>query len=228
MARKLFRMVGLCMVLGVSAQQAAAADECPKLPLRAVMSTHTIPPYPVLAQRIGKQGPTRMMVDINTEGVPTHADVITSSGSLRLDDAAVAHVLEFWRWLPPTENCKPIAVKTLVNVVWNLKQPELPAETMANFVNEIPAGDADYPSSAKQKGEHGTSVVVVILGSDGKIVQASLIYGAGYEDLDEGALKIVRRLEIAPIQIMGRAAKSTTLIGIKWAGPPALVQTSPP
>jgi TonB family protein len=221
-ARALFWgvLLGFLAVSSIS-MAAPAANECPPIQIRPITSTHTIPPYPPLSQKIGEQGPTQLMVDIDTAGVPTHIDVVKSSGSLRLDDAAVAHVMQYWRWEPATQNCKPVNVRTDVSIVWNLQQPQLPPEFAANLVNEIPASESDFPPGARQKGEGGESVVIVLLGSDGKVAKMGLIYGTGYPDLDEAALEIVKKLQIMPVQLMGKAAKSTAMIGIRWSGTPS-------
>ena len=88
--------------------------------LEQITRTHTKPPYPAISQRMGEQGTTEMMVTINVKGDVIAAEVTKSSGSKRLDDAAVEHVKARWKWNPPTQNGQPVEAKTAVRVVWSL------------------------------------------------------------------------------------------------------------
>lgn len=92
--------------------------------LKAIQRTHTLPPYPTISQRLGEQGTSQLTVAINTEGSVTDCTVSKSSGSERLDNAACEYVKGHWRWQPPTQEGKPVAVKTQVDVVWNLKNAQ--------------------------------------------------------------------------------------------------------
>jgi protein TonB len=68
-----------------------------------------------------EQGTVTLDVTIDESGTVTQAVVQTSSGSERLDQAAVDWVKAKWRWNPPTTNGKPSSARTLVRVVFNLK-----------------------------------------------------------------------------------------------------------
>jgi protein TonB len=96
----------------------------PEAKLSPIQSTRTKPPYPTISQRLGEQGTTEMIVTINTEGRVTAAEVTKSSGSKRLDDAAVAHVTARWRWTPPTLEGKPVDARQIVRVEWSLKDAQ--------------------------------------------------------------------------------------------------------
>ncbi len=89
--------------------------------LSAIGRTHTLPPYPELSRKLSEQGSVTLEVTINEEGDCTDATVQNSSGSQRLDDAAVSWVKSHWRWNPPTQNGKPSSARTLVKVTFNLK-----------------------------------------------------------------------------------------------------------
>jgi protein TonB len=89
--------------------------------LSPIARTHTIPPYPELSRKLNEQGSVVLEVTIDTGGSVSDATVQTSSGSQRLDDAAVAWVKAKWRWNPPTQNGQPSSARTLVKVTFNLK-----------------------------------------------------------------------------------------------------------
>jgi len=96
----------------------------PPTKLEPIMSTRTKPPYPTISQRLGEQGTTEMIVTIGTDGRVKAAEVTKSSGSKRLDDAAVAHVTARWRWNPPTQEGKPVEARQIVRVEWTLKDAQ--------------------------------------------------------------------------------------------------------
>ena len=90
-------------------------------PLRPVMRTHTLPPYPPISVRLNESGTTLMEVNITTEGNVDQCTVVQSSSSERLDNAACDFVKSRWRWQPPTNQGQPVSVKTRVSVKWDLK-----------------------------------------------------------------------------------------------------------
>jgi protein TonB len=90
-------------------------------PLRPVMRTHTLPPYPPISVRLNESGTTLMEVNITTEGNVDQCTVVQSSSSERLDNAACDFVKSRWRWQPPTNQGQPVAVKTRVSVKWDLR-----------------------------------------------------------------------------------------------------------
>jgi protein TonB len=90
-------------------------------PLRPIMRTHTLPPYPPISVRLNESGTTLMEVHITTEGNVDDCKVVTSSSSERLDTAACEYVKRIWRWQPPTNQGTPTAVSTRVSVKWDLR-----------------------------------------------------------------------------------------------------------
>jgi protein TonB len=90
-------------------------------PLRPIMATHTMPPYPPESVAAQEQGPTLVEVEINTAGAVDKCSIYKSSGYARLDQAACDHIATNWRWQPPTFHGAPISVRTLISIVWDLK-----------------------------------------------------------------------------------------------------------
>jgi protein TonB len=90
-------------------------------PLKPIMRTHSIPPYPPISVRLNESGTTLMEVHITTEGNVDDCKILNTSSSDRLDQAACDYVKRIWRWQPPTNQGAPIAVSTRVSVKWDLK-----------------------------------------------------------------------------------------------------------
>jgi protein TonB len=57
--------------------------------------------YPLAAQRGGREGLVRMLVQVSDNGIPRRVKVVKSSGYEDLDDAAAAGVLR-WHYVPAT------------------------------------------------------------------------------------------------------------------------------
>ncbi|MEY4725657.1 MAG: hypothetical protein RLZ36_284 [Pseudomonadota bacterium] len=67
------------------------------------------PAYPRASRRLGEQGTVIVRVLINTQGLPEKAEVRTSSGFIRLDQAALEAV-QRWRFVPGRRSGTPEAM----------------------------------------------------------------------------------------------------------------------
>jgi protein TonB len=67
------------------------------------------PGYPRISRRMGEQGTVIVRVFISTQGLPEKAEVRTSSGFARLDQAALEAV-QRWRFVPGRRNGTPEAM----------------------------------------------------------------------------------------------------------------------
>ena len=67
------------------------------------------PAYPRASRRLGEQGTVIVRVFINTQGLPDNAEVRTSSGFARLDQAALEAV-QRWRFVPGRRSGTPEAM----------------------------------------------------------------------------------------------------------------------
>ena len=79
------------------------------------------PDYPSAAARLGQEGATGLKLFINVDGRVSDVQLISSSGSSRLDDAAVKHAKRNWVFSPCTEGGKAVACWHQTKLVWQLK-----------------------------------------------------------------------------------------------------------
>jgi TonB family protein len=114
----------LSMTACAGVGEKSASCPTPERSLRPILSTHTPVPYPPISQRLNEQGVTMMAVAIDNDGAPTDVTVKQTSGSNRLDAAAVTYIKTHWRWQPPPQACK--AATTAVNVAWHIVTPPAP------------------------------------------------------------------------------------------------------
>jgi periplasmic protein TonB len=81
----------------------------------------TLPPYPPESIRLQEQGTTTLNVTIDESGVPTEVTLAVSSGSSRLDEAAIDWVRNHYKWNPPMVDGKISAARTQIALRWDLK-----------------------------------------------------------------------------------------------------------
>ena len=72
-----------------------------------IASTHTTPPYPAVARRLGKEGTATLSISVSASGDVTDASVVSSSGNEELDQAAVEWVKSHWRYKAAIRNGQP-------------------------------------------------------------------------------------------------------------------------
>lgn len=83
------------------------------------------PDYPATSIRLKEEGTTVLQIYVDETGSVTEAKVETSSGSARLDDAAIRGVKSRgpnrWRFIPFQRDGKPVGTWQLVAIKWELK-----------------------------------------------------------------------------------------------------------
>jgi protein TonB len=67
-----------------------------------------MPMYPPTSKRLGEQGRVLLMVHVLADGKPAEVQLERSSGFDRLDQAAVAHVLRAWHFVPARSGSRAI------------------------------------------------------------------------------------------------------------------------
>lgn len=84
---------------------AAAQPERPRLggELAAHCPVRVVPDYPLVSRRLGEEGNLLLQVELDPQGFVETAQVVTSSGHSRLDDAAMRAVRS-WRCTPAQRN----------------------------------------------------------------------------------------------------------------------------
>jgi len=97
------------------------ASIAPDTAASSISSTHTTPPYPGIARKMGEQGTVKLRLAISAQGVITGADVVQSSGFPDLDQTAVDWVVGHWKYRPAVKGGVAVASTALAAVVFNLK-----------------------------------------------------------------------------------------------------------
>lgn len=85
-------------------------------------NTHTTPPYPPVARRLGQQGTVILSITVAADGSVSEAQVATSSGVPELDHAALEWVRSHWRYKPAMQGGVGVPSTTQAAVKFDLKQ----------------------------------------------------------------------------------------------------------
>lgn len=88
--------------------------------LAAIPGTHTVPPYPPIAQRIGAEGKVTLRLTVSAEGKVTAAEVVSSSGRDDMDQSARQWIVAHWAYRPALDNGVPVIGHVLATVTFNL------------------------------------------------------------------------------------------------------------
>jgi TonB family protein len=213
----LFRpaLIAGLLASSISPLRAADADQpactAPDRPLRPVMATHTPAPYPQMSVMTSEEGTTIVTVSIGADGVPTKAAVFTSSGSVRLDEAAVAHIKDNWRWNAPIIGCKPAASETRVSVKWDLSNTAANAFQPASVFMDA----RDYPPDALKRREQGNVTMAVVVTAQGQ-VQPIVLRSSGFPDLDQKSVEVIKGWRFSPGVLDGRPMMSQIFLVSVW------------
>jgi len=79
-----------------------------------------LPPYPTASRRLGEEGVVIVHVIIGRDGRVVSATLARSSGSARLDEAAVAHAMARWRFTPALSDSTPVVAERDISVRFRL------------------------------------------------------------------------------------------------------------
>lgn len=87
----------------------------------AISSTLTIPPYPMAARRMGAEGNVTLRLTVLPTGRVGNAEVVTSSGTPMLDEAAREWVVSHWVYRPARRDGAPAIAQTIAIMTFSLK-----------------------------------------------------------------------------------------------------------
>jgi protein TonB len=86
----------------------------------SIASTHTVPPYPPIARRIGVEGKVTLRLTVSAEGKVIAAEVVSSSGRDDMDQTAQQWIMAHWAYRPALDNGVPVIGHVLASVNFSL------------------------------------------------------------------------------------------------------------
>jgi protein TonB len=106
----------------VASVEAAAPAPLPVSPpsFDAAYLRNPPPSYPVQSRRLGEKGRVILRVLVTVTGAPERVELRTSSGSRRLDSAALEAV-QRWQFVPARQGDAPVSAWVLVPILFSLE-----------------------------------------------------------------------------------------------------------
>ena len=103
--------------------QRPPANAVPDRSAAIIAATHTSPPYPAVARRLGLEGRVSLRLTIQPDGKVSQAEVVTSSGRRDFDEAAQSWIVAHWTYQPAIKDGAPAAAQALAAVTFSLTNP---------------------------------------------------------------------------------------------------------
>jgi protein TonB len=99
------------------------AAEAPVTPpvFDAAYLDNPAPRYPPAAARLRESGRVLLLVSVSASGLPERVELARSSGSPRLDQAALETVRR-WRFVPARQGDRSVAAQVTVPLVFRLEE----------------------------------------------------------------------------------------------------------
>jgi len=165
----------------------------------------------------GEEGIVGLRVRVRQDGSVADTQVVTSSGSMRLDQAA-QEVVKDWRYEPAILNGAPVDSSVSVEIVWALEtlRFEIPEQMAKNLPSY-------YPPAAAARREQGVSVVRFLTAPDGSVAKAFIDRPSGHPTLDEAAVNMVKTgWKLAPgTSATGNPIGGWFRVNVAWLAPRA-------
>jgi len=171
--------------------------------------------YPWLSLALGEQGYTDLGFTINPDGTVTNVHVIKSSGSSRLDTAAIEGAKQ-WKYNPALQNGTAVAVPWETRVVWKLTRDAADLEEAGFAVLKPKSGE--FPADAITHGEDGVTFVGLRLAPSGQIIAAEVYRSSGHDDLDAAAMRLaLEQAKAKPGTLDGKAVMTMIPLAVIWS-----------
>jgi len=223
-------LIALALSVSGSSQIGAPRHKSPeKIPSQPVPIDPLMPVFPVQGHSPGPQ--VNLQVEVGEDGSVRRAvPVGIAQGQTYFMDSAVDAVRK-WRFKPGMLNGKPVAATTIVGFEFRapgdvlylrnvgIQERSLPPRP---FVLRPPLTEPVlerkvapiYPPLAKKARVQGAVVLMVVIGTDGKVRSAKVI--SGHPLLTGAALDAVRQWEYKPYLVNGNPVQIETQVTIKF------------
>jgi TonB family protein len=177
-------------------------------------NSHLAENYPPVSVALGEQGTTTLRFVITAEGTAKDVVVVKSSGSMRLDEAAIEDISNRWRYTPARSGDQAISCMHDAEVRWALdnKQEAIPEELLSSAIKM--ARD-DYPEGALSRHEQGMVVLLVICFDKDR--RTLIARSSGFPELDKAAQHIVNeRLRLEGGRLGENPVQTTAIVPVLW------------
>jgi TonB family protein len=163
--------------------------------------------YPLESLLANEEGQVSLNLLVDAEGKVTFAQVLTGSGSQRLDQAAVRVARTRWQFQAAVKDGQPAVGSARVDVTWKpplrpayeyqMDVSLLPRDGPVTFKPAVPVSRGvtadDYPRPAIRTRQEGMVVVKFVILETGGVGDIAVVETSGRPILDRAAVEMVRR-----------------------------------
>ncbi len=190
--------------------------------MQAIYRPNPVYPQDAIAGHL--QGPVVLVIVISPQG---DVSKILSVDGPPLLVASARDAVQQWKFKPYLQNARPIEVKTVVAVYYNLDQSANPITTSSTDLVPRKVGggvsppillyavDPQFSPQAKDKKVGGTVLVGLIVDEKGKPLYIRVIRGVGM-GLDENAVEAVKQYKFKPAMENGRPVRVSINIEVNF------------
>ncbi|HSZ74420.1 MAG TPA: TonB family protein [Rhizomicrobium sp.] len=211
--------MGVCTAVADPAPAAPSASPSVNEPKHVTAPKSIGPPhtaqqnYPYEARRLQEQGTVHITYTLEADGTPDKFSVVESSGFEDLDNTAIESA-KTWRYLPATEDGRPIAVRLDADIRFSLGDSiGLPYEIMfAPYSITHGSFSSDAMDMAKKEGK---VVLSFLLHEDGTMDAPIVVQSSGDKALDAKEIERVKLGHFGPQRREGKFVDSRVSVMLK-------------
>jgi TonB family protein len=159
---------------------------------------------------------TILDVKVNKDGTVKSAAVTSSSGSARLDQAAIDYVRAHWKRVPKP-NGEAAEADAIIKMDWQLKNAQptnVVAQAQASTQTQMPYIPPPQPDTTPPLVPTANTLLDVWLNADGSIKTLSVDLPSGSSQRDQDAIALVKA------QWKGTPGTGFARVNVHWILPP--------
>jgi TonB family protein len=178
----------------------ANSQPAPTAPIPMTSHRVTAADYPLKSVLLREFGTANLRYQVRQDGTVGEVEVLTSSGSRGLDEAAT-YLVKRWRFKPATENGNPTTAELNANIVFSLNAPlgalaparlDVRDRNAAFRITGFTPDETEYPAQSIAAGETGSVELSYLVRDNGTVDEIQVAKSSGFARLDDAAARTIR------------------------------------
>ncbi len=176
--------------------------------------------YPIESRNNGEKGTCLMRVQVDQEGFIRAAQLVFSSGFVRLDAACFQAFMDR-KMIPATVDGKPISKWINIPVTWGAgipinQKPDYSTTPHLDDDFHLKVGPEYYPTDTREHRQQGKCLVHVTVTPQGTPRDVAVTISTGYAALDAACINAIRDADFIPGVRGEMAVAGSTDIYMSW------------
>jgi TonB family protein len=172
--------------------------------------------YPPLSTLLDEEGNTDVAFTVNANGTVRDVVLVQSSGSLRLDAAAISAAKQLI-YTPAKSGTTPVACRNQMRIVWRIDALKGQQSRAAEWGVFLAPGRDAWPPGALARGKEGATTLAITLSPAGRVRETKIARSSGADDLDEAAAAFVLGRKFGAAQVDGKAVNTVLEVVVIWS-----------